>query len=409
MDVIQKAIRILEEPVCDHCLGRQFARLLSGYTNEERGKIIRNIIAMIIDSGSSQKVNLENFRNFKFFSEELKKVKYSRNKFKCSVCKNIFSKIEDYANQIVKQTRKLEFKTFLIGTKLPYDLVENEERLWERVGIDYCEPIKAELNREIGKLVEKKIKAEVDFKNPEVNFVVNIYKNLNAKIETTINPLFIYGEYQKLIRNIPQTKWPSGKYKTSVEEIIAKPFMKATKGSGHKFHGMGREDIDARCLAWRPFVLEIIEPKKRRINLKEIAKKIPKKVKVRNLRFSDIDEVRKIKEAKPDKEYKIIVKTSRKISKTDLRKLKKLVGEIRQKTPKRVLHRRSDRLRKKIVKRIRTKFINSRKFELYVLCSAGLYVKELVTGDDGRTKPSVSEILGCKCSFENLDVIKILA
>jgi len=35
----------------------------------------------------------------------------------------------------------------------------------------------------------------------------------------------------------------------------------------------GREDIDARCLAWRPFVIEIVKPKIRKIDLKDMRKK----------------------------------------------------------------------------------------------------------------------------------------
>ena len=36
-----------------------------------------------------------------------------------------------------------------------------------------------------------------------------------------------------------------------------------------------------------------------------------------------------------------------------------------------------------------------------------MYVKELVHGDSGRTKPSISEILGNPAKVEELDVIKI--
>ncbi|MEM7819631.1 MAG: tRNA pseudouridine(54/55) synthase Pus10 [Candidatus Aenigmatarchaeota archaeon] len=402
MEILEKAKKILRQPVCDNCLGRQFAQLLHGYNNKERGKIIRTIIAMSIDKEDCKTdMDLSNFSGFKFHNFELKEKLIEK---KCSLCNNIFEKLDIFSKKAIEKSKNIQFNTFLVGTKLSFDLISKEEELWEHIGIDYCEPIKAEINREVGKLIEKKIKARFNPKNPDVNFIIDIEKN---SINIEINPIFIYGEYQKLIRGIPQTKWPSKKYKTSVEEIIAKPFMLATHGKEHKFHGLGREDIDARCLAWRPFVLEIIEPKIRNINLKEISKKISNKIKVKKLRISNISEVRKIKEARVDKTYHAIVECDKKITKNDLEKLKSLITQIRQKTPTRVLHRRADKLRKRNVKYIKAKLINSKKFNLVVRCEAGLYVKELISGDNDRTKPSVSEILGCNCRCKELDVIKI--
>ena len=35
--------------------------------------------------------------------------------------------------------------------------------------------------------------------------------------------------------------------------------------------------------------------------------------------------------------------------------------------------------------------------ELLIECEGGLYIKELISGDENRSKPSVSEILGYQC------------
>ena len=274
--------------------------------------------------------------------------------------------------------------------------------MWERVGIDYCEPLKAELNRELGKIVEKKTKAKFHSR-PDINFLVEIP---NGSVSIQTNPIFIYGEYQKLVRGIPQTRWPSKKYKTSVEEIMAAPFMKATHGAGHKLHGLGREDIDARCLGWRPFVLEILEPKKRALNLKALTKRVGKGIKIKSLKLSNIEEVRRIKEERADKTYRAVV-ICENISRKDLDKLRTLVGEIKQKTPERVLHRRADKFRHRKLKSLKTKCVSSKKFSLEVKCEAGLYVKELVSGDNGRTVPSVSSILQQSCICKELDVVAI--
>lgn len=190
---------------------------------------------------------------------------------------------------------------------------------------------------------------------------------------------------------------------------MAVPFMKASRGSAHAFHGMGREDIDARCLAWRPFVLEIVKPKIRRMDLRKLARKIGKGVSVRGIRFSSIAEVRRIKEAKADKTYRCIVECSDAVSRKDLKKLSSLITTIYQKTPQRVLHRRADIGRKRRVKAISSGYRGPKRFVFTVKGEGGLYIKELVTGDGGRTRPSVSEILGMQCTPKYLDVIKIHA
>ena len=411
MNLMEKAQNILKQPVCDHCLGRQFAQLLHGYTNEERGRLIRTAAAMAIDKGKEEarddrkegpvnNLEMSNFAGFEFHNLEFdRKIKRKE----CAVCSNIFDNLDRWIKKIENLSRKNQINTFLVGTKLPFELVESEEALWERVGIDFCESIKAEISREIGKLVEKKLKLHYDIKTPDVNFIVNIAEN---RIDLEIKPIFIFGVYQKLKRGIPQTRWPSGKYKTSVEQIIAKPFMLASGAKRHKLHGLGREDIDARCLGWRPFVLELLEPKNRDLDLKKLSRKIAPIVRVNKMRFSSIAEVRKIKETRVDKTYRITVSCSRGITSSDIRKLKGLKS-IRQKTPQRVLHRRADKFRKREVKYVKIKKINSRKFLLEVRCEAGLYVKELVSGDGGRTQPSVTSILGEECTPKDLDVIKI--
>jgi tRNA pseudouridine synthase 10 len=403
--ILDKARKILERPVCDNCLGRQFGQLVSGLSNEERGRVARIVAAMSLDkeklSDEDKKIDLSNFAGYGFHVLEQKPPSERK---ECWVCGGLFSKLDEIAKKAAARAKGLEFNTFLVGTKIPSALLDKEEELWEDAGIEWAESIKAELNREIGKRLEAALGKPFDRKNPDIVFLVDLATNT---VKVSLNPLFIYGEYQKLVRGIPQTKWPSKKYRTSVEELIAKPFMAVTKGKGHKLHGLGREDIDARCLAWRPFVLEILEPQKRSTEFAKLAKKIDRRVKVRSLRPSSIAEVRSIKESKLDKSYACIVKCEKPLVKADLKKLKQLVGEIKQKTPKRVLHRRADRFRKRKLKKLEAKYINSKSFKLVVTTEAGLYVKELISGDDGRTRPSVSELLGNACVCKDLDVVKI--
>ncbi|MEM2906597.1 MAG: hypothetical protein QW739_00755, partial [Candidatus Odinarchaeota archaeon] len=56
---------------------------------------------------------------------------------------------------------------------------------------------------------------------------------------------------------------------------------------------------------------------------------------------------------------------------------------------------------------VKIKRLSDNKLELVVDCQGGLYVKELVSGDDGRTKPSLSEILGVEAKCIQLDVLNV--
>ena len=402
MRLLEKVVEILKDGyVCDRCLGRQFSQLLSGLSNEERGRILRYYLAMLIDSGLEVKVNKTNFYGIKFHN---RKVKVRKPK-KCSVCLGIFDELKKKVKQIVRELKKYEFETFLVGCKLTPELVEREEKIWSKVGIEWCESIKAEINRELGKEIEKLTGKKMNRRMPDITVIVDLNTD---SIELDVRSIFIYGKYQKLVRGIPQTKWKRKRYRTSVQEIIEKPLLRQTKAERSKFHGSGREDIEVRCLGWRPFVIELIRPKKRKIDLKKIREEInkSKKVKVKDLKFVGREIVRRVKFADHDKTYRAIVTFEKPLS--NLERLRILKGRIiEQQTPIRVLRRRSDKIRKRVVKDLKYKLLGKKKVEFIIKAQAGLYIKELITGDEGRTKPSIAEILQNIPRKIELDVIKI--
>lgn len=77
--------------------------------------------------------------------------------------------------------------------------------------------------------------------------------------------------------------------------------------------------------------------------------------------------------------------------------------EISQRTPIRVLHRRSNAIRVRHVLSCLAIRIDDHYFRLHLSTDAGTYVKEFVHGDLGRTVPSVASILGCKTDILELD------
>jgi len=45
--------------------------------------------------------------------------------------------------------------------------------------------------------------------------------------------------------------------------------------------------------------------------------------------------------------------------------------------------------------------------DIVIRCEGGLYVKELISGDDRRTTPSLSALLGVNAKVEELDVLEV--
>ncbi len=419
MQILEKAKAILKNGyICDHCLGRTFAQLTKGTTNAVRGKAIRDIFAFSFDAGQKIEIDEINIDNYGFRNV---KRKPKKQKPVCKICGNFFDTLRAISEKVAGKLSKFEYDNFVVGTKVSGDVAGREEALWEEIGAEYCEPIKAEMNRELGKLIEKATGKKADFENPNIVVMFNMDNN---DVEIKPSQVWIYGLYQKLVRGIPQTKWPcrscsgngcdrckhKGKmYATSVEEIIAKPLIKAFAASNSSMHGAGREDLDARCLGWRPFVMELQNPLKRKFQLKKLESEVnrDKRVKVRLVKFCDKDAARKIKAAKLTKTYKITVVFEKPIEREDIRKILGIKNLIKQRTPVRVAHRRADLVRERRVLGLKGRIISKKEAEFLVKTEAGMYVKELVSGDDGRTEPSFTGITNNKAKVKALDVVEI--
>lgn len=400
-EIIKKANEILEftdGKICNHCLGRKLSGILEGDGNLDRAKKISHELS--IDQSESE----------------------------CLICNNIFLKINnDLFGKVNDKIEflKIEFDSFLVGTRISKEIINKDEKIDDALNLD-VEPIKKEINREIGKVLEKSLNKEVKFEKQDI--VVNVDLRKEPKIRIQINPIFIEGKYNKYVRGIPQTKWPCSKckgrgcdecnftglkYSESVEQLLSKKILEVTKGYEAKFHGAGREDIDVLMLgSGRPFVLEIKEPRIRKLDLLSLENEINEvnknKTAYHNLKFVDRSRKAKIKVSSPDtyKVYKALVQCEKEFDKDKLNSLKSL-NKIEQQTPIRVLHRRADKIRNKHVKELSTKIIDSKTFEMTVKTEGGLYIKELISGDNGRTQPNVSEILGIQAICNQLDVVEV--
>ena len=410
-EILAKASSLIELTngnICNHCLGRKFSDVVEGNGNVERGEKIRKALEL------------------PEYDEDTK----------CDICSDIFKEIDSSLLDLVCEKidfLEVEFDTFVVGCKLPKEIVEKDALISEKLGLD-VEILKREVNREMGKILEKNLPQEVDFDKEDVIIMADFRRMLKEDVENPvqvriqINPIFIEGRYNKLVRNIPQTKWPCRKckgrgceacnftgkqYPESVEELLSETALKYSKGYEAKFHGAGREDIDVRMLGdGRPFVLEIKEPRIRKLDLEKIEREANEaalgKTSYHNLKYTVRKRKAEIKTSSPDtyKVYRALVECEDEIREEDLNKLQSL-HTIQQRTPIRVSHRRADKIREKEVKELSCKYINPHSFEMIIKTEGGLYIKELISSDEGRSKPSVSEVLGTQAICAELDVIEV--
>lgn len=441
MDIFKKAFELLSKyPLCDHCLGRQFASLGYSMENNIRGSALK--VSLILQANDLiDAKNIDGVKQLKIlatngFSVEAKEtLKHLKKRIpkkdleqKCYLCGGKFELIDSLTGKALAAVEGYEFTTFLVGIELPVNIEECEDEFKAVFDLGYSESMKHEFGRLFGKSIAAHTSKDAEYLTPDIVFVINPFQE---RIRLQINPLFVGGRYRKLVRDIPQSKWfcsncrgkgcekcgGTGKlYPESVEELSSKPLLEATLGEKTAFHASGREDIDARMLGTgRPFVIEISEPKKRFIDLKKIEAQINveavNKLQVSRLRFATREIVRRLKKGEgAQKEYRLLVEFENEVKDEELSVLEERFSGtlIKQQTPLRVVHRRADIIRERYIYKLRVKKVSLKRALIEIHCQGGLYVKELVSGDEGRTIPNVSHMLENRAKTLKLDVLKVI-
>jgi tRNA pseudouridine synthase 10 len=441
MSVLEKALQMLEaHALCDHCLGRQFALLGYSIENSDRGKAVKLSLTLQA-SAVAQSKEPEGLKSLKVlaangFSREAaetirhlkKRVPKQAQPQTCFLCEGKFQLVDGLVRKALAEIAGYEHTSFLVGVELPVAVEEREDEFKAAFNVGYGESIRHEFGRLLGKNVEAQTGKTVDYRIPDLVIIINPF---TESVKLQVNPLFVAGRYRKLVRDIPQSRWfcsschgrGCGKcggtgllYPESVEALVSKPLLEAAEGEKTAFHASGREDIDARMLgSGRPFVVEVSKPRKRFLDLRRLKEVInvdaKDKVEVSNLRFTSKDVVRRLKKAESaQKEYRVLVEFESDVSEGDLCLVAEKLSNaaIKQQTPLRVLHRRADLTRERYIYEVKVKKVSPKTAEMQIRCQGGLYVKELVSGDEGRTVPSVSELLGNRAKPLKLDVLNVI-
>ena len=286
---------------CETCLGRLSGKMRHGQEMKDCGVELLNEVLEHDMELSAQRDAIE----------------------MCPFCEDLFEEIDLLTSLIDESCQPYEYQRLQLGIKMPKDQIEQEEYLRKRFGAGGSPAIKQSIVERISKnLIESKPSIKIVSEKPEIMALIDV---LTLNVELDIRSHYLYGRYRKLEREIPQTRWPcrvckergcekcngtGQQYPHSVQSLIGDPLIEIYDSTEHAFHGMGREDIDVRCLGrGRPFVIELKNPKKRTFDLDLIEKIINEKaegaIEVNSVRISNRNEVVRIKDTPAEKSYTI--------------------------------------------------------------------------------------------------------
>jgi tRNA pseudouridine synthase 10 len=246
--------------------------------------------------------------------------------------------------------------------------------------------------------------------------------------------IHIAGRYNKYKRNLSQSPWIDKndvRVTNSVQEMIEDGLKKYLSFNKSIFASSGREDVDVRMLGkGRPFAFKLHNPrdlenysdKTLRLIEEFVNDKYKGSVSVKDLQIVTKQDVSKnLSEGQETKrkEYRALCCCSRRLTDDDFRKINNLSEIcISQRTPIRVLHRRTLAVRRRIIHNLKIESVQVGDFDsvkpdyidnlfaINMLTEAGTYIKEFVHGDFGRTEPNLSSLLGdCDTDLMELDVL----
>lgn len=401
-EALKKTIEILKRyNLCSICIGRLF------YEGNE--SLVR--LGISLKRNSLKELNSINLKNNI-----------------CYLCSNAFLNFKRMIPSLMDKLREYEFESIYTSVKVPKELINREDEIRIRYKISTGESLKNTFNRIFSNYIAKKLGKKVD---SQYYHLMISYDIQNSNVEIIPQNLYIYGRYLKFKRGIYQTRsycyvchgkgcsecnYTGYDNTPSIEAYILPYFSKAFQAMNSIFHAAGREDGDVLTLnTGRPFIVEVVRPLKRKVNLKQIENDVNENAKG-DIAIKDLKEVNKEAVKKmmvftkyDEKTYLLKLEFERDINDVILSKIERELTNrvIVQRTPTRVLYRRKDKYRYKTIYEISAKMIDKNRAEFTIKCQGGLYIKELAHGDNGRTNPSIAQLANSKVKVLSLDVISI--
>ena len=114
-DNLDRMEAVAKEGLCDRCLGRMFAKLGTGMTNDVRGMHIRDALR---ESGRDVPAPEE-----------------------CVLCDDVFDNLDLFAEAVAEKVVEVESDNFLVGCHADPAALKKEKEIWERHGLENANKI----------------------------------------------------------------------------------------------------------------------------------------------------------------------------------------------------------------------------------------------------------------------------
>lgn len=326
----------------------------------------------------------------------------------CELCGGMMDVVPAMGKLATKRTRGYEFATFSVGVSLPGGLQEKEDELRSSLRLKGSETIKAQAARLVSGVLSESTGKRQDKMNADLTVLANF---ATQEVFITARPLYYHARYSKP-RGIaqrrsfcefcrgegcPKCRGTGFERKPSVEDALRKKLSEFSGSAKMVFTWIGSEDRESAVLApGRPFVVEIKNPKKRRL---------PRKFATRTRGGRVVVTGGRPLPAKPTRlppfrfQTEIRATAAAKVDPEALRELKPAF----RKTPV-TFQRPNNRPTTKMVYRA-SATAKGRALVISAELDGGLPVKRFVSGE--LVSPSVSEVLKTEVGCRSFDIVKV--
>ncbi|MGQ9781705.1 MAG: hypothetical protein ACUVQ8_05575 [Nitrososphaeria archaeon] len=236
------AEKILDEnAICNNCLGRQFPKFKPQLSNKERGLLLRFLVRTKIRGWNS-----EGYTWNELFGLLRKQP--------CDLCNGIFEKTDEIAYKLMEKTIDYEFETFLCGARIPFKIAEKEDVFRAKYKVR-GESLKKEIVREVGLILNRLLKKETSFADPDIKITFEPYED-DLNVEIMSKPLFCVAEVKD------QTS-------KDIIEKLRDFFLKEYRAESVKIKGPTLSNLST--VRGNQFLLiKVIRPKRRRIQCDQL-------------------------------------------------------------------------------------------------------------------------------------------
>ena len=321
----------------------------------------------------------------------------------CDICRGLWNKMDSITSAVHFGSKMHDFRSFLIGLVLPWQISEKEDQIRASCKIRGRESVKTALTRVIRRKFAELSGKRLETSNPDVVIIITVQdKNyLDFGITIRSRSLTLEGVYVKKSRDVPLDESRLSIYAkktvSSLEEVLRRELIYVTDAESVSFSWLGKEDKDSLVLGGgRPFFATLKNPKRRylkhhlrfqigktSVTVNKNPTNIPRQLP------TFINKIRAVVACEDNEQF----------STSDIRVLNNkgilCVGFANKKS-----------WGIKLVYSMRARVVNLRKFVLTIVCDGGLPIKRFVDGY-GRTSPNVTDLLKKKCKCHIFDVMDL--